>query len=74
MNAGHRCSHLDFVAARSEAARAHVLAQPMPEGLMARFEQSARASLEAQAAIEAADTVDFETFRQQYLDPAQLRG
>jgi len=74
MSAGHRCSHLDFVAARSEAARAHVLAQPMPEGLMARFEQSARASLETQAAIEAADTVDFETFRQQYLDPAQLRG
>ncbi len=46
----------------------------MPDGLMTRFEQSARASLEAQAAIEAADTVDFETFRQQYLDPAQLQG
>ncbi len=74
MRAGHRFSHLDFVAARSVAARDHVLDLPVAEGLMARFEQSARASLDAQAAIEAADTVDFETFRQQYLDPAQLRG
>ena len=56
------------------AARDHVLDLPVAEGLMARFEQSARASLDAQAAIEAADTIDFETFRQQYLDPAQLRG
>ncbi len=74
MRAGHRCSHLDFVSTQSEAARRHLLALPMPQGLMARYEESARASLEAQAAIEAADTVDFETFRQQYLDPAQLMG
>ncbi|MDH0868176.1 glutamate--cysteine ligase [Mitsuaria sp. GD03876] len=74
MRAEHANSHLKFVATQSEGTRRHVLAQPLPEGLMTRFEQSARASLDAQAAIEAADTVDFETFRQQYLDPAQLRG
>ncbi|WP_431266667.1 glutamate--cysteine ligase [Roseateles chitinivorans] len=74
MRAQHESSHLAFVAAQSEVSRRHVLEQPMADGLMARFDQSARASLEAQAAIEAADTVDFETFRQQYLDPAQLQG
>ncbi|WP_343638356.1 glutamate--cysteine ligase [Roseateles sp.] len=74
MRERHDNSHLGFVAAQSETARRHVLEQPLPDGLMTRFEQSARASLEAQAAIEAADTVDFETFRQQYLDPAQLQG
>ncbi|WP_431053151.1 glutamate--cysteine ligase [Roseateles sp. L2-2] len=74
MRAQHASSHLAFVAAQSEASRRHVLEQPLPDGLMTRFDQSARASLEAQAAIEAADTIDFETFRQQYLDPAQLRG
>jgi glutamate--cysteine ligase len=74
MRERHENSHLGFVAAQSDAARRHVLEQPLPEGLMARFEKSARASLEAQAAIEAADTIDFETFRQQYLDPAQLQG
>ncbi|WP_431260777.1 glutamate--cysteine ligase [Roseateles chitinivorans] len=74
MRAQHESSHLAFVAAQSEVSRRHVLEQPLPDGLMTRFDQSARASLEAQAAIEAADTVDFETFRQQYLDPAQLRG
>ncbi|MFX1682403.1 glutamate--cysteine ligase [Mitsuaria sp. CC2] len=74
MRAQHESSHLAFVAAQSELSRRHVLEQPLPDGLMTRFDQSARASLEAQAAIEAADTIDFETFRQQYLDPAQLRG
>ncbi|OWQ44418.1 glutamate--cysteine ligase [Roseateles noduli] len=74
MRAQHASSHLAFVAAQSEVSRRHVLEQPLPDGLMTRFDQSARASLEAQAAIEAADTIDFETFRQQYLDPAQLRG
>lgn len=74
MRAQHESSHLAFVAAQSELSRRHVLERPLPDGLMARFDQSAHASLEAQAAIEAADTVDFETFRQQYLDPAQLRG
>nr|WP_067060999.1 glutamate--cysteine ligase [Roseateles chitosanitabidus] len=74
MSAAHASSHLDFVAARSAQAREHVLAQPAPAGLDERFADSARASLERQAAIEAADTLDFETFRQQYLDPAQLRG
>ena len=74
MRAQHESSHLAFVAAQSELSRRHVLERPLPDGLMARFDQSAHASLEAQAAIEASDTVDFETFRQQYLDPAQLRG
>ena len=74
MRAQHASSHLDFVAAQSALSRRHVLERPLPEGLMARFDQSAHASLEAQAAIEAADTIDFETFRQQYLDPAQLQG
>ncbi|UXH77502.1 glutamate--cysteine ligase [Roseateles amylovorans] len=74
MQADHGSSHLSFTAAQSAWARDQVLAQPTPDGFMDRFEASARASLEAQAAIEAADTLDFETFRQQYLNPAQLAG
>ena len=73
MQEQHQASHLRFIAAQSEWARQQVLDQPAPADLMERFEASVRHSLEAQAAIEAADTLDFETFRQQYLDPAHLR-
>ncbi|OWQ83372.1 glutamate--cysteine ligase [Roseateles aquatilis] len=74
MKARHASSHLDFVAAQSVIARREVLAQPMSEALMERFAKSAQNSLDAQAAIEAADTMDFESFRQRYLEPTQLRG
>lgn len=74
MTREHGASHLGFIAERSAQARAAALALPMADDLMTRFEASARASLEAQAAIEAADTLDFEQFRQRYLDPAQLAG
>ncbi|SEL72707.1 glutamate-cysteine ligase [Roseateles sp. YR242] len=73
MRAHYASSHLQFIAAQSEWARQLVLAQPAPEGLMERFEASVRKSLDTQAAIEAADTLDFESFRQQYLDPSHLR-
>ncbi len=73
MQAEHGSSHLGFIARQSEWARQTVLDQPTPPGLMERFETSVRQSLEKQAEIEAADTMDFETFRQQYLDPAHLR-
>ena len=74
MREQHEQSHLRFVLAQSQQARQQVLGLPMPEGLMQRYAESARASLAAQAAIEAADTLDFETFRQHYLAPAQLRA
>ncbi len=74
MQQGHGSSHLAFIEAQSTWARDQMLTQPLSDDRMARFEASARASLDAQAAIEAADTVDFETFRQQYLNPAQLAG
>ncbi|WAC73355.1 glutamate--cysteine ligase [Roseateles sp. SL47] len=73
MQERHHASHLQFIGSQSEWARRLVLDQPAPEGLMERFEASVRRSQEAQAAIEAADTLDFETFRQQYIDPAHLR-
>lgn len=73
MQAAHGSSHLSFIARQSEWARQTVLDQPTPPGLMERFETSVRQSLDKQAEIEAADTMDFETFRQQYLDPAHLR-
>lgn len=73
MQTEHESSHLGFIGRQSAWARQHVLDQPAPAGLMERFDASARESLQKQAEIEAADTMDFETFRQQYLDPANLR-
>ncbi|MCH7344550.1 glutamate--cysteine ligase [Pelomonas sp. CA6] len=73
MREKHDNSHLAFVLAQSQQARDTVLAQPLPEGLMARFAQAAADSVDAQKRIEAADRLDFEAFRQDYVSPAQLR-
>ncbi len=40
--------------------------RPLPDGALARFEQAARESLQQQAAIEAADSQDFDSFVEQY--------
>src|SRR5688572_11680437 len=60
-------SHIGFVSAQSETTRKHLLALPWTADAQAAFDAMAQRSLEEHAAIEAADTVDFETFRQAYL-------
>lgn len=61
-----------FIGVQSEALRAGILAQPMGCELQQRLLQEAADSLAEQARIEAADRLDFEAFRQQYLATAQL--
>jgi glutamate--cysteine ligase len=65
-------SYTGFIRAQAEQTRNHLLALPWTPGQQAAYEAMARESLERRAAIEAADTVDFETFRLAYLDPARL--
>ncbi|WP_269630271.1 glutamate--cysteine ligase [Pelomonas sp. BJYL3] len=69
---GH--SHLRFIGHCSQQARAHLRAQPLSAERQAAFAEMARQSLAEQAAVEAADTLSFEEFRQQYLAPAQLQA
>lgn len=61
-----------FTLAQSRQTQARLLALPYSAEQAERFAQMARASLEEQAAIEAADTMPFEVYRQQYLSPQRL--
>ena len=61
-----------FSQARSERARDHLLALPWSAAQQARYMALADESWAAQKAIEAADTLGFEEWRQQYMDPSQL--
>ena len=72
MAADHDHSFTDFVRARSEAARQTLLTQPFATEMQARFVEASVESIEAQKAIEAADTMPFEIYRQQYVSPARL--
>lgn len=53
--------------ALSTAHRRQLLAQPLPLDIRRRFETMARDAMAEQAAIEARDTGDFETWRQHYI-------
>jgi len=72
MNQDHNGSYSRFVRARSAAVKADLLADPWPALVDARYREMAAVSIEAQRALEAADDLPFEAFRQRYLDPAQL--
>ena len=65
-------SFLDFTLAQSQQAQTQLLARPFPPEMAAHFRELARASSEEQQAIEAADTMPFENYRQQYLSPQRL--
>jgi glutamate--cysteine ligase len=66
-------SHIAFTRAQAEQARSHLHQLPWTAEQKVTFEAEARASVAAQRAIETADTVDFETFRQAYLAPEGLQ-
>ena len=61
-----------FTRAQSEQAKAKLLKLPFPGSVQARLDAAARQSLLDQAAVEAADTMPFEQYRQQYVSPARL--
>jgi glutamate--cysteine ligase len=72
MAAEHDNSFLRFVRARSQQTRQDLLARPWTPQQQVKYELMARQSVEAQRAIEAADTMPFEIFRQQYVSAARL--
>ncbi len=69
----HENSFIDFGRAQSEHTKAKLLKLPYAGGLHARMEALARQSVAEQAAVEAADKVPFEAFRQQYISPERLQ-
>jgi glutamate--cysteine ligase len=62
-----------FALVESTLHKATLKALALPEAVRRRFARLADESLEEQRAIEASDTVDFETFRQAYLAHESLR-
>jgi glutamate--cysteine ligase len=68
----HSDSFVGFVRAQSQQTHAHLLGLPWSAKQQARFEAMATLSFEAQRAIEAADTMPFEVYRQEYTSPARL--
>ena len=61
-----------FIRHQAEATRSQMLALPWPAEQQANFEAMAAVSWRRQQALEAEDTVDFETFRQHYVSAARL--
>jgi glutamate--cysteine ligase len=68
----HGNSFIGFVRAQSEQTRAQLLGLPFPPALQAGFEQMTADSIQEQKRIEAADTMPFEIYREQYVSPARL--
>jgi len=64
--------HVGFARARSAQIRETLCALSLPAEALARLEQQAQASIAEQAAIEAADTLPFEAFRQDYMSARHL--
>lgn len=61
-----------FVRAQSAQTKAGLLILPFSADQRSRFERSVQASIDAQAGIEAADTMPFEVYRQEYLSARRL--
>jgi len=72
MAADHRHSHTAFVTDMARRTKAALLARPYAAAVDEHFSALARESVEEQKRQEAADTLPFEDFRQQYLSPEQL--
>ncbi|HEY6133306.1 MAG TPA: glutamate--cysteine ligase [Rubrivivax sp.] len=66
-------SYTRFVVAQSEQTRRQALAQPLTAEEESHFAAMARASVAEQQRIEAADTMPFEQYRQQYTAPHRLQ-
>jgi glutamate--cysteine ligase len=72
MEADHAKSHIAFTRAQSQQTKAKLLALPFPATLQSKFEQLSAESVREQKAIEAADTLPFEAWRQQYVSAERL--
>ncbi|MDQ2777946.1 MAG: glutamate--cysteine ligase [Pseudomonadota bacterium] len=67
-------SYTRFMCAQSEQIRNGHLALPWNDQLQAQFEAMSERSNRAREAIEAADTVDFESYRQAYVAPQRMEA
>jgi glutamate--cysteine ligase len=65
--AGHGNSFFRFALAQSQAHQAHFAALPLDQAALAAYQAEAAKSLTDQAAIEAADAMDFDSFVASYL-------
>jgi glutamate--cysteine ligase len=65
-------SFIGFTRAQSQQTKAKVLALPFSAALQARFAAMSEQSEKDQQAIEAADSMPFEIYRQQYISPERL--
>jgi glutamate--cysteine ligase len=70
----HKHSFPAFALARSLQYKREMQARAFDSGTLARFTRMAEQSLAEQARIEAADTMPFEIYRQQYLSPDRLNA
>ena len=61
-----------FVREQSRLTQAHLLALPFTDEQQARYEAMTDASISEQKRIEAADTLPFEAYRQNYVSPQRL--
>lgn len=68
----HDNDFIAFTRQQSEQAKAKLLKLPYPAAIQARLEEAARQSVGDQKAVEAADSLPFEAYRQQYISPARL--
>ena len=74
MAGAHGNSYSQFVLAESRRHREAILALPFPPEVADRYARLAEESRARQREIEAADTMPFEEFRRQYLDPRRLEA
>jgi glutamate--cysteine ligase len=65
-------SYIDFVRAQSARTREQLLALGLPDALRQQFEAASAASVQAQRQTEAGDSLPFEQYRLQYLQPERL--
>jgi glutamate--cysteine ligase len=73
MRERHENSYSRFGLARSLEHAKTLRSEPLPAETEARFARIAEESIRKQKEIEAADRVDFETYRQKYLSAESLR-
>jgi glutamate--cysteine ligase len=72
MHKHHDDSFVAFARAQSRVTHQHLLGLPWASKQQARFEAMAAKSVEDQRAIEAADSMPFEIYRQEYTSPTRL--
>jgi glutamate--cysteine ligase len=72
MEKDHGNSFIAFTRAQSQQTRQKLLALPFPASLQSKFELESAQSVKEQKAIEDADTMPFEAYRQQYISPERL--